>query len=183
MIFWLLFKALLLSSYCQAHSLGDYAPQCSIPDESKRFDCFPESTANENDCINRGCCWLPHDNVLNMVAPFCYFPTNFPNYQVVGDGNVKMINDNISAISYNIQKNQTTFRPNEILNLSVDIIYDTQQRLRVRIYDPNRARYEVPLNVEYNKMKSSSDDIDYYVNVIDNPFAIRVFRKSNNKLM
>ena len=123
--------------------------------------------------MNRGCCWKP--NINSKVA--CYFPLNFPGYQVVEEQK----NANLSVESYSINKKNATFRPREILNLTVDLFYETEQRLRVKIYDKNNARYQVPLTVGSDRKKSIEND--YYVNIVDYPFAIRVYRKSTQSLM
>ena len=76
----------------------------------------------------------------------------------------------------------STFRPNEILNLTVDLYFESDQILRVKIYDKNNARYEVPLNVNGGKFKKSINS-DYYVSISNVPFAIKVFRKSTGNIM
>jgi len=66
--------------------------------------------------------------------------------------------------------------PNDILDLTVDLIYETQQRFRIKIYDSTNKRYEVPLQVPVVAQKA--DMTDYEVVVKPNPFAILVTRKS-----
>ncbi len=73
-----------------------------------------------------------------------------------------------------IVKSQTTYMPQDILNWTVDHIYETQQRFRIRIYDPLYKRYEVPLQEPMAEKKV--DMPDYEVNVNQNPFAILVNR-------
>ena len=64
------------------------------------------------------------------------------------------------------------------------MFYETDERLRVKIYDRNNARYEVPLDVDKNKGKlGDGSNRDYYVNVVDEPFAIKVYRKSTQQLL
>lgn len=149
-------------------------PQCDGIYDTSRFDCIPEGNASQIECMNRGCCWsIP---TIERRAPYCFFPKNFPNYHVI---NEKLINE--AGASYNIQKNQSTYRPNEILKLSVDVIYHTQNTLRVKIYDPITPRYEVPLDI--GRDTKVSDDTNYYVTVVNDPFAIKVYRKSNQALL
>jgi hypothetical protein len=69
------------------------------------------------------------------------------------------------------------------LNLTVDLFYVSEQILRVKIYDKNNPRYEVPLNINGETLKKSSEQPDYYVNISDLPFSIKVFRKSTGNLM
>ena len=75
-----------------------------------------------------------------------------------------------------ITKSQTTYMPNDILNLTVDLIYETQQRFRMRIYDPHNKRYEVPLPVPVVQEKAATTD--YKVVISSKPFAILVTRQS-----
>jgi lysosomal alpha-glucosidase len=157
-------------------------PQCSIDREDERFDCFPEDGSNENDCLSRGCCWSPPKRGIDGIqSPYCYFPQNFPHYKVIPD---KAIIESHGA-SYYLSKPVSTFRKNEVLDLVVDLFYDTEKRLRVLIYDRNKSRYEVPVDVDNNlgiKLKQSSN-VDYYVNIVDEPFAIKVYRKSTESLL
>ncbi|CAF4336268.1 unnamed protein product [Adineta steineri] len=62
------------------------------------------------------------------------------------------------------------------MDLTVDLIYETQQRFRIRIYDSFNKRFEVPLDVPVVEKKV--DMTDYEVKVAQKPFAILVTRKS-----
>jgi hypothetical protein len=66
--------------------------------------------------------------------------------------------------------------PNDILKLTVDLIYETQQRLRIQIYDSSNRRYQVPLEVPVVEKKA--DMTDYNVVVNSKPFSLVVTRKS-----
>lgn len=70
-------------------------PQCTLPGEEYRFDCFPDDAGNgtaEEICHKRGCCWekaksakydfsksnLHNKSVeLPLSVPYCFFPTNY----------------------------------------------------------------------------------------------------------
>ncbi len=91
-------------------------------------------------------------------------------------------NNTSHEADYEITKQASTFRENEILDLNVKLKYDSDQRLRVRITDKNNPRYEVPLTIN-DAPERDGKHTDYYVNVIENPFAIRVYRKSTHKIM
>lgn len=84
-----------------------------------------------------------------------------------------------------MQKNESGFRPNEILKLEASIILDTDKRLRVQIVDPNNERYQVPIlnNRDYTKNKATVKDTDYQISISRNPFSIKVYRKSTGRLM
>ena len=109
-------------------------------------------------------------NLTDPSVPFCYYPSDFPNYEVTSN--------NATDFGQRIQivKLQTIYMPHEILKLTVDLIYETQQRFRIRIYDPANKRYEVPIQVPVVEKKA--DTTDYNVVVNSKPFSIAVTRKS-----
>jgi lysosomal alpha-glucosidase len=176
---------------------------CSKIADNDRFDCFPENGASEAACSQRGCCWSTPISYLNYSTyshhqfgkekttmqgksstngiPFCFFPPNFPNYNVITRGNSQ------DGYVFSLQKDKSTFRPNEILKLEARVIAETDQRLRVQIIDPNNARYQVPViraqKVTKKRNDHDADTTDYQIMVTDSPFALKVYRKSTKKLM
>ena len=154
--------------------------ECDKIDLKDRFDCFPDNNTNELECEHRGCCWSPASNNKNYnSAPSCFFPKNFPNYKVVSKKS--QTND----LTFSIEKSSPTFRPKEILKLQAKIISETKQRVRVQITDPNKNRFQVPLTNDEYKVDSSlnSDETDYEIQVEENPFSIKIYRKKSNKLV
>lgn len=144
--------------------------------------------SNEKDCTNRGCCWRPPSaNIkrekirsgVKLDVPYCYYPTSFPSYEIVSGG------AGGNGYIYSLQKNESGFRPNEILKLEASIILDTDKRLRVQIVDPNNERYQVPIlnNRDRTRNKASVKDADYQISISRNPFSIKVYRKSTGRLM
>ena len=167
--FWILLLGLVGSITCQ---------KCDQIANEQRFDCYPDYNASQNECIKRGCCWrAPTNATSNINVPYCYFPSDFPNYQVTA---FSKQND---GFIYNLTKAKATFRPNEILNLQLKITFETKSSLRVQIYDPNDQRYEVPLinvNKPYQQLKTNlnDDEMDYQIYVTVLPFSLQIFRKS-----
>jgi hypothetical protein len=157
------------------------AQQCDESSHVARFDCHPEKDPTKEKCLARNCCWkIPVEqtndtqkwsSVSGLVdVPFCYYPKDFPTYEVTSNETTDF------GQRIRIVKSQTTYMPNDILDLTVDLIYETQQRFRVRIYDSVNKRYEVPLQVPVVEKKA--DMTDYEVVISSKPFAILVTRKS-----
>jgi hypothetical protein len=150
--------------------------------EVARFDCHPEPFLSPEKCLARKCCYKPafslmnqssnnrSTNSLELNVPWCYYPRDFPTYQV------KTNESTAFGQRLTIIKQQPTYMPNEILSLTVDLLYETTQRFRLRIYDSTNKRFEVPLQVPVVPTKANITD--YEVSLSQVPFAILVKRKS-----
>ena len=152
--------------------------QCDQTSDNARFDCYPEPNPTQSQCEARNCCWHPDDqksDTIEIGVPFCYYSKDFPSYQVVTNQSTDF------GQRLRIIKHQKTYMPNDILDLTVDLIYETQQRLRIRIYDSLAKRYEVPLDVP--TVQNKANVTDYAVMVQDNPFAIIVKRQSTGMVL
>jgi hypothetical protein len=158
-----------------------YTQQCDQSSDVARFDCYPENNSTQEKCEARKCCWraplqqpnLPdkhRSDFGNVTVPSCYYPSDFPTYEVTSNETTDF------GQRLHIVKSQTTYMPNDILTLTVDLIYETQQRFRIQIYDSNFARYQVPLQVP--KVDKKADMTDYEVVVKSKPFSLLVTRKS-----
>lgn len=154
--------------------------ECDLNQNAERFDCFPESGANETACLQRSCCWnKPIFESLSQPVniPFCFYPRNFPEYELIENAT------DPSQSTFTIQKKESTFRIDEILKLEVRIEYDSNQRLHVQIVDPNSERYEVPLINLNRKVNVKAQDTDYLIYLNKSPFALKVYRKSTGRLI
>jgi len=163
------FLVLCLTTYARGQ-------QCDQSSDVARFDCYPEGSSTQDKCEARKCCWrlpMQQSNLSefrDVNVPSCYYPSDFPTYTVVSNEPTDF------GQRIQISKSQTTYMPNDILHLTVDLIYETQQRLRIKIYDPVYKRYEVPLQVPV--MEKKTDVTDYDVVVKSKPFSLLVTRKS-----
>ncbi|CAF3239220.1 unnamed protein product [Rotaria socialis] len=162
------------------------AQQCDQPVDSARFDCHPEPSVSQQSCLDRNCCWKPifspairllknHSTNYFEGVPWCYYPRDFPTYQIKTNESTSF------GQRLTIVKRQSTYMPNEILNLTVDLIYETAQRFRLRIYDSTKKRFEVPLQVPAIETKANATD--YEVSLSQTPFAILVKRKSTRGIL
>jgi hypothetical protein len=150
-----------------------YTEQCDQPSDVARFDCYPDNYVTQEACEARKCCWrapFQQNNSANLGTPTCFYPKDFPTYQVTSNQTTDF------GQRFRILKSQSTYMPNDILDLTVDLIYETQERLRIKIYDTFNKRYEVPLEVPIVEKKVNTSDYDVLVE--SNPFSILVTRKS-----
>lgn len=158
-----------------------YSQQCDQSSDSARFDCFPDDGATQDKCVARGCCWRPALQPRNprslhdVNVPFCYYPSDYPSYEVMETEQTSF------GQRLRLYRSTTTYLPNNIRNLTVDLIYETQQRFRFQIYDSFYRRYQVPIQVPKVEQKASVTDYDVAVN--SKPFSLKVTRKSTGAIL
>ena len=150
--------------------------QCDEPSDSARFDCYPESGASSDKCHARGCCWKnPSDHLQDVNVPYCFYPKDFPSYSLRENQPTDF------GQRIRINKSQESFMPNDTQELTVDLIFETNQRFRIRIYQSTEERYQVPIPVPVVQTKANMTDYDVKVN--ENPFYIVVTRISTGVVL
>jgi lysosomal alpha-glucosidase len=115
--------------------------QCAkIADEFK-FDCYPEAGANELLCKARGCCWVPRkkkmwseesseNNMTQTVplnVPFCFYPLAYGGYKFIN------ITETPSGLVSFLQRTFKSPYPDDVAVIRMDIRYETEQRLRIKV--------------------------------------------------
>ena len=93
----------------------------------------------EQDCHNYNCCWAE-----SGLGPTCYHKIFVPPVYTVSskvttaNGLVlELKTEDITPAKYGVA----------ITPLRVEVIMETADRLRVKIYDPNNPRWEIPTNI------------------------------------
>ncbi|XP_022103478.1 lysosomal alpha-glucosidase-like isoform X2 [Acanthaster planci] len=142
--------------------------QCSGIYSSYRFDCHPEEGATQQECQRRGCCWLASKN-LDEGVPYCFYPSDFPTYQ--------MGSPQPTAFGYTVMLKRTTksYYPNDVMQLQMDLCFETSYRLHFKIYDPKSKRYQVP--VPTPKVSKRVPSTDYKVQFSRSPMGLIVTRR------
>lgn len=118
--------------------LNDTVPQAcgSIP-ENWKFDCYPERevVVTRELCEARNCCFIPasarpyatpRPSGRNGV-PWCFYPPDFPSYVLVS------LNDTSMGKKGTLVREVKTYYPADILTLNVEVLHETDTRLRVRV--------------------------------------------------
>lgn len=160
--------------------------QCDNIINENKFDCYPEGDISKTGCEMRGCCWKPVlQEKVNRSAgllpplkvPWCYYPMDYPGYTVD-----KMYD---TDVGFNTEMSRTTMShyPETIMALTMEVRYETQTRLRIKIYDPKSARYEVPIPTP---SVSKAADNPMYTVIAGKPtekFFFSVVRKDNSVVL
>uniref|UniRef100_A0A8C6W327 Sucrase-isomaltase, intestinal n=1 Tax=Nannospalax galili TaxID=1026970 RepID=A0A8C6W327_NANGA len=141
---------------------------------NERINCIPEQHPTQAQCAARGCCWSPWNST---VIPWCFFVDNH-GYNSEG---LTTTDTGLEAKLSRIPS--PTLFGGDINNLLLTIQNQTPNRLRFKITDPNNKRFEVPHQFVKEFNGPSSSETLYNVQVTDNPFTLKVIRKSNNRIL
>ncbi|VFV36808.1 sucrase-intestinal, partial [Lynx pardinus] len=125
-------------------------------------------------CSERGCCWKPWNDSL---IPWCFFADNH-GYNVE-----RMITTSIGLEAKLNRKPSPTLFGNDITSVLITTQNQTPNRFRFKITDPNNRRYEVPHQFVKEFTGTTASNTLYDVQVVENPFSIKVIRKSNNRIL
>ncbi|KAL8576667.1 hypothetical protein ACOMHN_025142 [Nucella lapillus] len=153
-------------------------PSCSITN-ADRFDCWPEFwSATQQACEARGCCWIPSlsDHSVRQ-APYCFYPNNYVGYAV------SSFTSTANGTTAKLTRKRASPYPNDVMELQVDIIYETESTVRFRIFDPHNKRYEVPMDLNTSSSPIPPEKADYNVTLQNSPFGIQITRKSTGAIL
>ncbi|XP_078273960.1 lysosomal alpha-glucosidase isoform X2 [Rhinoraja longicauda] len=155
------------------HGNGDSC--LSIP-EQDRFDCYPERdrVVTRKLCEQRGCCFV-QDIKDSSGMPWCFYLPNFPSY-ILGNRTPTELGE----VGELTRKNKTYY-PRDILKLQLNVMFETDHRLHIKINDSSNPRYEVPIKVPSSAKKATSPM--YTVEYSEEPFGIVVRRRSTRTVL
>ncbi|KAM5135364.1 lysosomal alpha-glucosidase-like [Mantella aurantiaca] len=149
--------------------------RCSVTPCS-RFDCAPEKGVSKEECEGRGCCFSPAAALRSAIGqPWCFFPSDYPNYRVTGS------RETPSGIHYTLTRSTGSFMPGDIMDLQLNVSPETPSRLHLTIKDPAHQRYEVPIPTP--KVAGKASSLQYDVQITNDPFGLKVRRKSNGQVV
>ncbi|CAH1773346.1 unnamed protein product [Owenia fusiformis] len=137
--------------------------------DHERIDCHPDSGSTEDSCIKRGCHWCTSSI---QDVPWCFAPKT-TGYTLVGD-----VTQTAKGYTATLDRKPTSsWYGHDIARIQMDVEFQTNSRLRIKIFDPSVARFEVPLNISST---SAALDPLYSVEFSNSPaFNIKVKRASN----
>ncbi|XP_030237067.1 maltase-glucoamylase, intestinal isoform X1 [Gadus morhua] len=149
--------------------------QCPTIPHAERVDCFPDTGASKDKCAARGCCWSPVDQAN---VPWCYFSTSH-GYTVMS-----VENPNPYEMKVDLRRmDSPSLFGADINKLTLHAEMQTANRLRFKIFDSKKQRYEVPhehMNIPNNK---PSSPIRETLEITHQPFGLRVRRKESKKVL
>eukprot|EP01125_Pyxidicula_operculata_P004663 TRINITY_DN1751_c0_g3_i1.p1 TRINITY_DN1751_c0_g3~~TRINITY_DN1751_c0_g3_i1.p1 ORF type:complete len:967 (-),score=192.43 TRINITY_DN1751_c0_g3_i1:131-3031(-) len=144
-----------------------------------RLECCSECNTQET-CIEKGCCWdVMVSSKGALSTPSCY-KANAPTrgYQITD------ISESASGITANltlIEPSKLSFG-SDIQSLSLIVSFETESRLRVKVFDPNSKRWEPP-SYEKQQQVPSTTNKKYGITLNHSPFGFVVYRKDDNTVI
>jgi len=153
--------------------------QCSQISDAFKFDCHPEDGANEPNCKARGCCWYKEaignnrSQLSPLNVPYCFYPAAYGGYKFIN-----ITETHSGSVSF-LQRTFKSPYPGDVAVIRMDIRYETEQRLRIKIVDPLRSRFEPPYP-EVPVMEHRVSTMDYEVQLDKTKTGFKVVRKSDN---
>ncbi|XP_073706325.1 sucrase-isomaltase, intestinal-like [Garra rufa] len=139
------------------------------------IDCFPEEGENQVECEARGCIWE------SLSKPRCYYAAT---HGYIINNKVETANGITVDIDRNTEFPSQRSRSRDISRLRVEITYLSGKSLRWKIFDPDNARYEVPIHLDLPATPETDENKrDYKVQINDKPFGIQVIRKETSEVI
>ncbi|XP_039930494.1 sucrase-isomaltase, intestinal isoform X1 [Hirundo rustica] len=153
----------------------DFYPQCQKIPAEKRIDCIPDQLATKSTCSLRGCCWSPQSDAS---VPWCFFSPNH-GYQV--QGSQRSTKAGFEATLKRLPS--PSLFGNDIQTVLLTGEYQTKNRFRFKITDPNTPRFEVPHEHVKPFTGPGASGLNYRVELKQNPFGLVVTRASNGRVL
>ncbi|XP_075013544.1 sucrase-isomaltase, intestinal isoform X1 [Calonectris borealis] len=165
----------LLASGQSGVKTAEFTPKCPNILTAERIDCIPDQVATKRTCSLRGCCWSPESDTS---VPWCFFSSNH-GYKV--DGSTRSTQAGFETTLTRLPS--PSFFGNDINTLLLTGEYQTPNRFRFKITDPKTQRFEVPHEHVGSFSGSAASNLNYKVDVKQNPFGIVVTRVSNGRVL
>lgn len=153
--------------------------------DSQKFvkvDCYPDENSDESACRARGCSWAKSDG---PAEPWCFYESDYGYVMNTAKG----IKRTTNGMSVEIKRNTAYPRRYEkqtptVETLQVDVRYLSNHMLNFKIFDPLEKRFEVPIQLNIPNTTGGNSDLRLYdVEFVNNPFGIRVKRKSTGTII
>ncbi|KAF9280337.1 hypothetical protein BGZ88_012255 [Linnemannia elongata] len=138
---------------------------------------------DSKECSDRNCCWDPTPNNLN--APFCFLKQHTCKGYEVKSAEESETGALIHLSLLGGSQGCSRFGQ-DIPNLAVHIDYETESRVRVKIIDSDKNRYEIPAFALPNPESSARRNAakrDYAVKYTKSPFTFSVTRVSTGEII
>ncbi|XP_013172172.1 PREDICTED: uncharacterized protein LOC106121193 [Papilio xuthus] len=143
---------------------------CSNVTDNMRFDCYPQTGANEEACLKRGCCWRS-TNIQG--APYCFYPPNYDTYKFYN------MTENKRGVTAYYALNRPSGYPGDFRMVRVDIMFVTGDIINAKISDAENPRFEAQYP-EIPMVYGSIKTMKYKMVLESSSIGFKVVRLSDN---
>ncbi|XP_009581162.1 PREDICTED: lysosomal alpha-glucosidase, partial [Fulmarus glacialis] len=128
-------------------------------------------------CESRGCCFIesPPPAGGKRGVPWCFYPPDFPSYTL------ESLNKTALGMVGLLVRREKAYYPQDIKMLRLDVEFETDTRLHIKIMDAANPRYEVPLEVP-RAMKRAENPI-YSLDFSRDPFGVLLRRRATGTVL
>ncbi|GBN39425.1 Lysosomal alpha-glucosidase [Araneus ventricosus] len=139
-----------------------------------RVDCNPDMPLNYEKCLDRGCIWVQR---TEESQPLCFYPDGYGyTFQEVRK----------TSNGYHVDLVRTTEMKmfgDEMETISLQVYFETKNRLRLKFADKAKKRFEVPIEVPLPPAESPPDT-EYSIDFVNEPqFGVLVKRNDTETVM
>jgi len=156
---------------------------CSVSNADKK-DCG-YAGINETGCLQKSCCWDPRSQ--GSSTPWCFYAddsggsTTYNSYDLFG------YNETANGFEAKLTKTpgtETSTYGADITNLSLTVVYESAQIVRVKMTSADSTRWEVPQSVLPRTDATTSPAVkDYEFRYTESPFTFEVVRVSDGAVI
>ncbi|NXN29051.1 LYAG glucosidase, partial [Nycticryphes semicollaris] len=154
-------------------------PKCLLVPESHRFDCYPERhvVVTQELCESRGCCFIQSPPLAGgkRGVPWCFYPPDFPSYAL------ESLNQTALGMVGLLVRREKAYYPRDIEMLRLDVEFETDTRLHIKITDAANPRYEVPLDVP--RATKRAENPIYSLDFSRDPFGVLLRRRTTGTVL
>ncbi|KAH9487681.1 hypothetical protein Btru_069865 [Bulinus truncatus] len=151
-------------------------------------DCLPElrrdadkMRGRQQECERRGCIWFVLEDT---GAPWC---THARNSGYVRSGEANVTNSSYEAdLTLSSPAPLAPYLTTVYQSVQVSVDWQTDQRVRVKIFPKNVQRWEIPtstLDFESSRSVTNKSTSDYSVTFTDDPWGVAIIRRSTGTVV
>jgi len=171
-------------SFCLLGFGASYEVNSKADLELERIDCYPEAPYSfgqpiDQRCRQRNCIY---QSSSKPGVPWCFFPQETFGYTMT---NYSISNKTFRISLRHLTKYPANFGP-AINNLVLQAEYLNAKTFHLKIYDADKDRYEVPIelkNVRDNSQFDPDFKFEFENRQTDSVFVFRVIRKSTGSVL
>ncbi|KAI1292489.1 Lysosomal alpha-glucosidase [Halotydeus destructor] len=146
---------------------------CSLIVDNDKFDCHPDDNVSEKSCLSRGCCWKPGPpGQPQPTVPWCHFAANSSHgYKEVYRSHAA------GQLTILLGRRGPSGFPRDVDQVLVQVTNIDQDKVRIRMTDVSRKRFEVSLPPLNLSPKFEQEEPKYEIH-LDKNSRLKVVRKT-----